>query len=400
MAIKFTLFAAEESERRQLEQALLGCASGVLAGRSLTLPQPFEGGAGLLPQLQAQSPEAILVALPEGGASAREAAYELIVWLRAQAPQAAVMAVGPMDVPGAIVAAMRAGASEYLERPLKPEALDEAVARAAGARQALARQGARGKLMVVLGARGGCGATTVAVNLSLAMQARRRQDDAPVLLLDAAPLGHAALHLNVKPQFTLADLLTHKARLDSAVLDSLLCRHGSGLQVLAGPAAPLPPAATSDHAAWLELLTTKHPLVVADLSARLDGMTQALLERADRLLFITQTDMVSLWSAAKVRQYLDAAARMSFEMVLNRYSSTPPTDLEAVASITQAQVLWKLPNAHAEVTESIERGRPAVENGKTELARSYFQLAALLLGRPPQRRKSWIPFLRLRAAEG
>ncbi|MGH9476481.1 MAG: AAA family ATPase [Terriglobales bacterium] len=401
MATKFTLFAAEEAERRQLEQVLLACSSGVLAGRALTLPQPFDGGADLAAQVQAQAPEAILVALPEGGAADREAAYALIAWLRAQLPQAAVMAMGPMDVPGAIVAAMRAGASEYLERPLRSEALADAVVRAVGARQALVRQNTRGKLLLVLGARGGCGATTVAVNLALALQARRRQDEEPVLLLDAAPLGHAALHLNLKVQFTLADLLSHSARLDTAVLDTLVCRHDTGLQLLAGPAAPLNAAvAEHPHAAWLELLLTRYPLIVADLSARLDGLTQALLERADRILFIAQTDMVSLWSAAKVRQYLDAPARLHFEMVLNRYTGTPATDLDQVASITQAQMLWKLPNAYAEIMEAIEHGQPPVLKGKSELARSYFQLAALLLGRPPARRRSWLPFLRLRAAEG
>ncbi|MGH9486118.1 MAG: hypothetical protein ACRD04_00810 [Terriglobales bacterium] len=400
MAIKFTIFAAGEGERRQMEQVLLAANGSVLAGRALALPCPFEASEMLDREVKAQAPEAVLVALPEGGAGEREPGYALIAWLRTQVPQATIMAVGPIAESGAIVAAMRAGASEYLELPLRAQALEEAVQRAVGTRQALVRQGARGKLLTVLGSRGGAGATTVAVNLALALQATRRQDDAPVLLLDAAPLGHAALHLNLKSQFSITDLLEHAARLDTALLENLLGTHSSGLRLLAGATAPLGVGSEASHAGWLELVLTQFPLVVADLSARLDGLTRALLDRADRILFVTEADVVSLWSAAKVRQYLDAGARLHFELVLNRYSEAQATDLGAMATITQTQLLWKLPSAYAQVMAAIEKGAPPALSGKTELARSFRELAALLLGRPDTRRRGWLPFLHTRPAEG
>ncbi|MGN6592307.1 MAG: hypothetical protein ACTHJX_05340 [Terriglobales bacterium] len=395
MAVKFTIFAADAQERQQLEQALLNANGCALAGRALPLDQPFAGGEALLHQVQQQAPEAALVALPAGDAAA---AFALIAWLKSCLPQTAVMAVGALDAPAVIVAAMRAGAGEFLERPLRPQALEEAISRLQGTRQALIRPSQRGKLIVVLGARGGCGSTTTAVNLAVSLQAQQRRDDPSVLLLDAAPLGHTALQLNLKPQFSLADLLSNSARLDTAMLSSLRARHRCGLDLLAGPSAPIAGVADSNHAGWLELLLNQHPLVVADLSARLDGLTQAMLERADRILFVTQTDMVSLWSAAKVRQYLDPANRLRFELVLNRYTATPETDLGGVESITHAPVLWKLPNAHALVVEAIERGEPPALSPKSDLSRSFRDLAANLLGRPAPRRRGWLPFLRLHPA--
>ena len=400
MAIKITIFAADEAERRLLGQSVLEGGSYALAGGPLPLAAPFAGGDGLARQVRSQSPDVILVAVPGGGEEDVAAVCALVTWLREQAPQAAVVAIGPVDSPGVIVAAMRAGACEYLERPLRASALAEALARARGGPTALARPRQRGKLLAILGARGGVGATTVAVNLALALQAERRQAEAPVLLLDAAPLGHACLQLNLKPQFTLADLLGHSARLDVALLQTLVCHCENGLEVLAGAMAPLATVAAASTAAhtWLDLLLAEHPWTVVDLSTRLDALAQAILERADRVCLVAQTDMVSLWSAAKVRQYLDPAGGRKFEMILNRFGATPAANLDEVASITQTTLLAKLPDAHAQVQAAIERGYPPALKGKSELARSFRALAAQLLGRPPVKR-GWLPFLRAHAVE-
>lgn len=397
MPIKVNIFAAEETERQQLEAALAASGSGTAVGRPQGLPQSFSAADPQWHALVQQAPEAVLVALPP---ASPEPAFELISWLRAQLPHTHVMVVGPLELPRLIVGAMRAGANEFLEQPLRAAQLSEALARCAAARQTQSgstlRPVSRGKLIAVLGARGGCGSTSVAVNLALALHAQRRQADAAVALLDAAPLGHAALHLNLKPQFTLTDLLGHAQRLDTAMLTSLMVRHDTGLELLGGPAAPLPPAEPAQYTTWIELLLQNFPLVVVDLSARLDALTQAIIELADRILFVTQTDMVSLWSAAKVRQYLDSATRLKFELVLNRYSATPEVDLSGVESITHASVLWKLPNAHAQVTDAIEHGKPPALDAKSELARSYRGLASTLLGRTPVKRRGWLPFLRVR----
>jgi pilus assembly protein CpaE len=399
MAHKFSIIA-DDNERSQWEDVLISSGRGKLAGPSFTLPPSFHPADARLRDLQAQSPEIVLVGMPGAGGSP-DASYGIIAWVRAQMPLAQVMAVGPMQQAPWIVGAMRAGAVEYLDRPLRAAALEDALQRLQAAPSLALAPVSRGKLFAVLGARGGCGSTTVAVNLALALEQLRRKPDKPTLLLDAAPLGHAALHLNLKPQFTLTDLLGHTARLDAALLTSLLVRHESGLELLAGASAPLPRAAleSGDHGAWLELLLQTYPIVIADLSARLDKLTEAVIEHADRILFVTQTDMVSLWSAAKVRQHLDPGARLRFEMVLNRFTATPEVDLAGVESITHAPLLWKLPNAHAQVVEAIERGQPAAANAKTDLARSYRDFAALLLGRPLEKRRGWLLFPRLRTVE-
>src|SRR6185312_11108798 len=136
MALKFTIFAAEESDRQQLEAALLATGRASMAGRALALPVPFQTQSPLDPQLralQAQNPEAVIIELP-AAASGVEAALALVAWLHEQTPLASLMVVGPMDPPQLIVQAMRAGATEYLEKPVRAAALEEALTRCSAAR--------------------------------------------------------------------------------------------------------------------------------------------------------------------------------------------------------------------------------------------------------------------------
>ena len=113
-------------------------------------------------------------------------------------PDAAVFAIGSMTQPQVIVSAMRAGAREFIERPTTTTDLLEAFVRLSSSQRKVKREGPRGKIFTVVNAKGGSGATTVAVNLALALQSAHGN----VALVDLAPLGHAALHLNLKPLFT------------------------------------------------------------------------------------------------------------------------------------------------------------------------------------------------------
>jgi hypothetical protein len=88
-----------------------------------------------------------------------------------------------------------------------------------------------------------------------------------VLLVDFAPLGHAALHLNVRPTFGIVDALQNLHRMDSSLLDGLMTQCKGGLQLLAGPQRPhslLPP-----WPKWpaVDLLVAHFRYVIVDCSS-------------------------------------------------------------------------------------------------------------------------------------
>ena len=157
-------------------------------------------------------------------------AMRAVELLRQELPDSAVFAIGGLNEPQVIVSAMRAGAREFIERPTTTTDLLEAFVRLTTAQRKVQKEGPRGKAFSVVNAKGGSGATTVAVNLALALQAAHGH----TALVDLAPLGHTSLHLNLKPLFTLADATRNLHRMDSSLLESFMTRHSGGLQLLAG----------------------------------------------------------------------------------------------------------------------------------------------------------------------
>jgi len=225
-------------------------------------------------------------------------------------------------------------------------------------------------------AKGGSGATTVAVNLALALQSIQHS----TALVDLAPLGHCALHLNLKPAFTVSDAITNLHRLDSSLLDSFMARHTGGLQVLAGAAVPAPiePSA-SDFARLFDMMAGLFRYIVVDASSRLDSSTRLVSNLSERVLLVAHADVASLWSAGRVAQYLgEHGSRDRFALVLNRYRKVSGFNEAETEAAIGAPVLWRIPNQYFAVSAAIDRGVPVIQQGSTEIARSITGLAEYL----------------------
>ncbi|MGH9508791.1 MAG: response regulator, partial [Terriglobales bacterium] len=157
---------AEQRDQLKLQVEATGIAQAVFAGSSY----PAAPEDKVLRQISESNPEVVLVDIASEETMAGLRAVELI---HGQMRQVAVFAIGKMDRPQVIVTAMRAGAKEYLERPTSVAHLLESLARYASAQGMRQDSGTRGKVITVVGAKGGSGATTVAVNLAMALNGVR-----------------------------------------------------------------------------------------------------------------------------------------------------------------------------------------------------------------------------------
>src|ERR1700689_3751694 len=155
-------------------------------------------------------------------------AIKAIELIQANTLQLAIFANGSMQQPATIVSSMRAGAGEYLDHSAGSEALLEALTRFSSNRTRTLSGSGKARVFTFLSAKGGAGCTTAAVNTALALQ----QSHGDVVLLDFAPIGHAALHLNLRPQFGILDALQNLHRMDVSLLDGLMTPTPEGLHVL------------------------------------------------------------------------------------------------------------------------------------------------------------------------
>ena len=368
--LSVAIVAADSEQRAVLQVLVDGTSVAKAVHSSSTLP--VAATDPVLRRIHSHRPEVVLVDVPADNASGALHAIEL---LHQEIPEAAVFAIGSMAQPQMIVNAMRSGAREYIERPTTTSDLLEAFVRLTAAQRKTRREGKRGKVFAVVNAKGGSGATTVAVNLALALQSAHGN----TALMDIAPLGHTALHLNIKGQFTVNDAIENLHRMDSSLMDSFMTRHSGGLQLLAGSATPTGEPSSSDFARLFDMMVNHYRYIVVDASSRLDAATRLVCNLAEAVLLVAHADVASLWSAARVVHYLgDSGSRDRVRLVLNRFRRIPgfsEDDAEAAAGI---KLLWRIPNQYFAVSTAIDRGVPLMQQGHTEIARSFAGLAALL----------------------
>jgi len=334
---------------------------------------PSSPADSILRQIQDVHAEVVLVDIDPRNEQRALAAIELI---KAATNDLTIFAVGVMTSPNTIVSAMRAGAGEYLERESPAEAMAEALNRFSAARSKARSSSGRARVFTVTNAKGGAGATTVAVNTATALQ----ELHGGVLLVDFAPLGHAALHLNLRPAFGVFDALQNLHRLDPSLLKGLLTQCNGGLQLLAAPQQPASLTPTAAELARLfDFLVTHFRYVVVDCSNRVDSTARLLCELSNAVLMVAQTDVVSLWSAGRMRPYLEeGASRDRVRLVLNRYKKIPGFSDEDVEKATDCKLLWKLPNNYQATAPSIDKGVPVMFQENSDIARSFRGLAAAL----------------------
>ena len=164
-----------------------------------------------------------------------------------------------------------------------------------------------GRIIAVVGAKGGVGASTVAHNMSWAI-ARDLALDSVVTDLDLA-FGTAGLDYNQDPPQGIADAVFSPDRIDTAFVDRLLSKCTDHLSLLAAPAT-LERAYDFGPEAFdgiFDALRSTMPCIVLDVPHQWNGWTQRALVSADDILIVAAPDLANLRNAKNLFDYLRAA---------------------------------------------------------------------------------------------
>ena len=308
------------------------------------------------------------------------AAVEGLSRVAAEAPGASVMLIGPALPADALLKLIRAGAVEYLPHPVDAGDLGEAL------RRVLSRRGAMegvvrrpGRTLCVLGAKGGSGVSTTAVNLALEIRALT---DEPTLLVDLDLLdGGLELQLDLQPRYTLLDVVGSFHRLDEGLLKSLVLTHPSGLDVLAGPRTALEGEQLSpDQAAQLlRTLRGHYARVIVDMGNALTSVALGALSEADELMMVLVPHLECLRNAKRTYATLHKVTpqlEKDLRVVVNRFTPDPPIAIPEVERTLDAKVQTVLPLDEAMARRTASGGRPAALAGQSKYGKQMRTLAA------------------------
>jgi pilus assembly protein CpaE len=282
------------------------------------------------------------------------------------------------------VRCMRAGAREFLTLPLNPATLADALARISirGASGQPARRTAR-KLFMFLGAKGGCGVTTIAANFAVSLAQESNQS---TLLIDLGlPLGDAALNLGMVTEYSTFNALENSNRLDASFLSTLLARHTSGLSVLAAPAEFSPSQASLEAIdRLLAVARQAFDYIVIDAGTRMDLKDARFFDDSAILYMVTQVGVTELRNSNRMIGQYFASRGAKLQIVVNRY--TPQAllfDDKAVEKALTRSIDWKVPDDYASARRTQNAATPlAMED--SPISRAIRRMARKACGLPEE----------------
>jgi len=277
-------------------------------------------------------------------------------------PRVSVIACSSEKSSEWILALMRAGAVEYLLRPISQEELKQSLQKVGRYLfHAPAEEEPKGKLIAVYNPIGGMGTTTVAVNLAAALATVGTKVALVDMNLDA---GDVNTFLNVDPTYTLGSVTANIERLDSNFLMSVMTRHSSGPFVLTEPrevdeAMSITPEQVHRIIKFLKGI---FDYVVVDCVGQLAGCNMAIFSNCHRILFTTTLNLQSL---KNTKRYLTAMEQKGIgservRLVINRYLPKSDIQIKDAEKVLSKTVYKTIPNEYENVVDSINKGMPVV----------------------------------------
>ncbi|HET6520140.1 MAG TPA: AAA family ATPase, partial [Geminicoccaceae bacterium] len=234
-------------------------------------------------------------------------------------PGVAVIALGDRNDCGLFRDLMQHGVTDYLVKPVTSALLQKAILGASDQGAAGKSANKLGKLIAVVGARGGVGSTMVASSVAWVIAHERRRR---VALVDLdLQFGTVALSLDLEPSNGLREALENPNRIDGLFMDRVLVQHSDRLFVLSAEESP-DEALLVDYGA-LELLITelrnKFHYVVVDLPRSSSATTQQILQNASDLLLVSDCSLAGMRDCMRLTGLLPSVnASCQVTLIANR----------------------------------------------------------------------------------
>jgi len=198
---------------------------------------------------------------------------------------------------------VRRGVSDYVLAPVAPLDVVRSICSLFSAPEAKAV----GRIVAIVGAKGGVGASTIAHNVAWAI-AKDLAMDSVVADLDLA-FGTAGLDYNQDPPQGIADAVFSPDRIDTAFMDRLLSKCTDHLSLLAAPATleRVYDFGAEAFDAVFDTLRATMPCIVLDVPHQWSGWTKRALISADDILIVAAPDLASLRNTKNIFDLLKAS---------------------------------------------------------------------------------------------
>ena len=361
VSITVTLIASDD---RQLEELLRNSGMQVTSGPTATLED--------LSEVSAKQPDVVVIDV-----RSQTQLPSTLPLLTQRHPSTGVLLVASQLDPALMLKAMRARVRECIAEPVDQAALTAAINRLVVERS----PSAPGQVLAFVGAKGGVGTTTTAVNVATAIS---QLASARTLLIDLhLGGGDAALYLGAAPRLSVVDALENIHKLDEMFLHSLIVPISSDLDLLAAPTRIISGAIDTDRIqALVESAARQYQYVVLDLPGSDAAMLDAVAPTSTIAIVVNQ-ELATVRNAGRVASaLLRRHGKDRVSVVLNRYDPHAAIGQDDVERVTNIPVRWSLPSNYPVALEAANKGRPLALDNHNKLAAAFVVVARELTGVP------------------
>jgi pilus assembly protein CpaE len=348
---------------RDLEQLLSTCGMRTVRVSAADL--------AALAQPTAQCPDVVVVdtrgsrAIPPSMAAVKR-----------QHPAIGFLVVAADSDPAVLLEAMRAGATEFVQEPVTAVALEQAISRLVAHRASPATSG---HVFAFVGAKGGVGTTTMAVNVATVLA---KLSKSPTLLADLhLAYGDAAVFLGAEPRFSMLDALENMHRLDAEFLKSLIVKTASGLELLASADRPASaPIDTRRTSEIVQLASSQYAYTVLDVP-RSDPTVLDNLDRLDHIVVVMNQELATVRNAGRMTAALRSRYPNAKVMtVINRIDARAEIGQREVQKAVGNTIAHEVPSDYRRALTAMHTGRPLALDNHNLLSASMTALARELAG--------------------
>jgi pilus assembly protein CpaE len=304
--------------------------------------------------------------------------------IHSAAPETALFAVSADPQPDLIIQAMRSGCSEYLLKPVGREQLLNAVARVGGRRRERLQPN-KAQVFAFMGAKGGCGVTSLVTQLGALLANSYSKKS---LIVDLHPdFGDAALYLGLtKYRYHFFELVENTDRLDAELLQSFIAHHSSGLDLIPAPEGNDSPRRILPGAIaqTFDFLKMRYEYILVDMAPGLSDENLEMIRHCDQLHVITVAEVSALRNVVRHLDYLTRKEipRERFRVVLNRHQKRSLISDSDIEKTIGQKIFWRVPNQYAHVVKAINGGDPIAQLSSSDVTKNLKELASTLGAKP------------------
>ena len=378
--LRTVIIGGDAESTSALKDLLAPAAAVLVVGEFKRLSQAIHDGPARRPDLVIV--ELVAEAGPDGPPG------KVVEALTRAFPDAAVFATGPSVSADFVIQVVRAGAVEFLRRPIQRDDLSAALEKLLRLRRVSQPPARAGRVTSVFSTKGGLGVTTLATNLAVCL-AERAPGSTILIDLDTRQ-SDVATFLNLRQTYSVLDALENLDRLDESFLHGLLVKHASGLLVLPGPTRIERSQIPAEQVqAALDVVRSHFAHVVLDLRHDFDPGTIAALEASDTILYLTSLTVSALRSGtAGLAAFRHLGLNLQrVKIVVMRDGTGEDVTLKHAQEALGLPVYWRTPSDYPTVVSSINSGQPVVTAApRSKIAKNLRELAAgLYRPAPPSR---------------